>query len=47
MVQMGEAEALCLLRKKTSVSAPEVFKGYTIADIGFILMSKILGITLE
>jgi aminoglycoside phosphotransferase len=47
MVQMGEAEALCLLRRRTSVPVPEVFNAYTIADIGFILMSKILGIPLE
>ncbi|KAJ5117551.1 hypothetical protein N7448_011183 [Penicillium atrosanguineum] len=45
--QMGEAEALCLLRKRTSVPVPEVFNAYTIADIGFILMSKIPGIPLE
>ncbi|KAH8428510.1 uncharacterized protein LDX57_006209 [Aspergillus melleus] len=43
---MGEAEALCLLRNKTSVPVPEVFNAYTIADIGFILMSKIPGISL-
>ena len=47
MVQMGEAEALCLLRIKTSVPVPEVFNAYTIADIGFILMSKIPGIPLK
>ena len=47
MVQMGEAEALCLLRKRTSVPVPEVFNAYTIADYGFILMSKIPGVTLE
>ncbi|KAJ5144332.1 hypothetical protein N7526_001840 [Penicillium atrosanguineum] len=47
MAQMGEAEALCLLRKRTSVPVPEVFNAYTIADIGFILMSKIPGIPLE
>lgn len=47
MVQIGEAEALCLLRKRTSVPVPEVFNAYTIADIGFILMSKIPGIPLE
>ncbi|KAI9375790.1 kinase-like protein [Aspergillus egyptiacus] len=46
-VQMGEAEALCLLRKRTSVPVPEVFNAYTIADIGFILMSKVSGVTLE
>lgn len=39
-VRMGEAEALCLLRKRTSVSVPEVFKAYIIANIGFILISK-------
>ncbi|KAJ5818170.1 kinase-like protein [Penicillium riverlandense] len=47
MVQMGEAEALCLLRKWTSVPVPEVFNAYTIGDVGFILMSKISGVTLE
>lgn len=47
MVQVGEAEALCLLRKTTSVPVPEVFNDYTIADIGFIFMSKIPGATLE
>jgi hypothetical protein len=43
MVQMGEAEALCLLRKRTLVPVPVVFNAYTIADVGFILMSKIPG----
>lgn len=33
--------------KLTSVSVPEVFNAYTIADVGFILMSKIPGIILE
>jgi aminoglycoside phosphotransferase len=47
MVQMGEAEALYLLRKKISVPVPKVFNAYTIADVGFILMSKIPGIPLE
>jgi len=47
VVHMGEAEALCLLRKRTSVPVPEVFNPYTIADYGFILMSKIAGVTLR
>lgn len=47
MVQMGEAEALCLLRKRTSVPVPEVLNAYTIGDVEFILMSKIPGVTLE
>ncbi|KAJ5219929.1 hypothetical protein N7468_009133 [Penicillium chermesinum] len=46
-VQMGEAEALSLLRKRTSVPVPELFNAYTIADIGFILMSKVPGVPLE
>lgn len=37
VVHMGDAEALCLLRKRTSVPVPEVFNAYTIADYGFIL----------
>lgn len=47
VVHMGEAEALCLLRKRTSVPVPEVFNAYTIADYGFILMSKTPGVTLR
>lgn len=38
VVQMGEAEALCLVKERTSVPVPEVFNAYTIADHGFILM---------
>lgn len=44
---MGEAEAMCLVRKKTSVPVPRVFNAYTIGDIGFILMEKIPGVELE
>lgn len=46
-IQMGEAEALCLMRKRTSVPVPEVFNAYTIAEFGFILMSKVPGVSLE
>lgn len=46
-VQMGEAEALCLLKKRTSVPVPDLFNAYTIGEFGFILMSKIPGLSLE
>ena len=43
---MAEAEALLLLRKRTSVPVPEVFNAYTIGEYGFILMSNIPGVSL-
>lgn len=46
-VRMGEAEAMCLVRKMTSVPVPRVFNAYTIGDIGFILMEKVPGVALE
>ncbi|KIW72716.1 hypothetical protein PV04_00892 [Phialophora macrospora] len=44
---MGEAEAICLVKRMTSVPVPRVLIAYTIDDIGFILMEKVLGSTLE
>jgi aminoglycoside phosphotransferase (APT) family kinase protein len=46
-VQMGEAEAMCLVRKTTSVPVPQVLNAYMIGDIGFILMEKIPGEPLD
>ena len=45
-VKMSEAEALILLAAKTDIPVPKVFSAYTIGDIGFILMSKVEGVTL-
>jgi aminoglycoside phosphotransferase len=45
-VQMGEAEAMILVKNQTSVPVPQVFNAYLIEDIGFILMEKIDGIQL-
>lgn len=47
MAQMGEVEALRIMKKRTSVPVPEVFNAYTIAEIGFIVMSKIPGLPLN
>lgn len=47
MVRMGEAEALCLVRKRTSVPVPRVLNAYAIDDVGFLVMEKVPGITLE
>jgi hypothetical protein len=44
---MGEAEAMILVRNSTSAPVPEVLNAYTIEDIGFILMRKIPGVTLQ
>lgn len=42
-VQMGEAEAMILVKNQTSVPVPRVYNAYTIEDVGFILMEKIKG----
>lgn len=47
MAQMSEAEALCLVREKTSVPVPKVFNAYTIGKIGYIVMEKIPGFLLR
>lgn len=47
MVRMGEAEALCLVRKRTSVPVPKVFNAYAIDDVGFLVMDKMPGTSLE
>ncbi|PLN79452.1 protein kinase-like protein [Aspergillus taichungensis] len=47
MVRMGEAETLYLLKERTSVPVPRVLNAYVIGDIGFILMEKIPGKSLE
>lgn len=46
-VQMGEAEAMILVRNRTSVPVPQVLNAYSIEDIGFILMEKMPGDELE
>ncbi|GIJ83257.1 hypothetical protein Asppvi_002076 [Aspergillus pseudoviridinutans] len=46
MVRMGEAEALCLVRERTSVPVPKVFNAYTIGGVGFLVMEKVPGIPL-
>jgi hypothetical protein len=47
MVRMGEAEALCLVRERTSVPVPKVLNAYAIDDVGFLVMERTPGITLE
>lgn len=44
---LGEAEAICLVKRSTSVPVPRVLNAYMIDDIGFILMERIPGSTLE
>ena len=44
---MGEAEAMCLLKERTSVPVPRVFNAYMIEDIWFTSMEKVPGVTLE
>jgi aminoglycoside phosphotransferase (APT) family kinase protein len=46
-VTMGEAEAMILVANSTSVPVPEVLNAYMIEDIGFILMRKIPGATVQ
>ncbi|PYH92597.1 hypothetical protein BO71DRAFT_442325 [Aspergillus ellipticus CBS 707.79] len=46
-VQMGEAEAMILVRNQTSVPVPRVLNAYSIAEIGFILMEKLPGVQLD
>ncbi|KAL4915698.1 hypothetical protein BDW62DRAFT_219246 [Aspergillus aurantiobrunneus] len=43
---MGEAEAMCLVRRPTPVPVPKVLNAYMIDDIGFILMEKVPGVSL-
>jgi hypothetical protein len=44
---MGEAEALCLVRERTSVPVSKVLNAYAIDDVGFLVMERTPGITLE
>ncbi|RJE19912.1 Phosphotransferase enzyme family [Aspergillus sclerotialis] len=46
-VLMGEAEAMCLVRGLTSTPVPKVLNAYMINDIGFILMERVPGVSLE
>ncbi|GIK05064.1 hypothetical protein Aspvir_009163 [Aspergillus viridinutans] len=46
MVRMGEAEALCLVRRRTSVPVPIVLNAYAIDEVGFLVMERIPGIPL-
>lgn len=43
MVQMGEAEAMILVKNLTSGPVAQVLNAYMIEEIGFILMEKIHG----
>ncbi|KAK1142361.1 hypothetical protein N8T08_007913 [Aspergillus melleus] len=42
-VRMGEAEAMILVRKQTSVPVPRVLNAYVIEEVGFIVMEKVPG----
>lgn len=42
-VGMGEAEAICLVSRKTSVPVPQLHNAYMIGDVGYILMDKVPG----
>ena len=44
---MGEAEALYLLKRRTSDPVPKLLNAYMIEDVGFILMEKVPGTPLE
>lgn len=43
-VRMGEAEAMMLVTRETTVPVPRVFNAYVIQEIGFIVMEKIHGV---
>lgn len=42
-VGVGEAEAICLVSRRTGVPVPQVHNAYMVGDVGYILMDKVPG----